>query len=144
MFGWPSDDKAGGEKVVLALTFASIPKAGVFDTDRRIEWPDNEDHSLEAFLKYAEAIKDKYLKLKASEIRVTFDRQNRAKVDFIDFPSAISRRSSRPIRSRPSRRPTGIRSRPTSAAAMTRFSTTCRGFSARSITRRSSTTSRSR
>ena len=33
MFGFPSDDKAGGEKIVLALTFASIPQAGVFDTD---------------------------------------------------------------------------------------------------------------
>ena len=26
MFGFPSDDKAGGEKVVLALTFASVPE----------------------------------------------------------------------------------------------------------------------
>jgi len=96
MFGWPSDDSAGGEKVVLALTFASVPKAGVFDTDmlykikldpdRRIVRPDREDHSLDAFLKYADAVKDKYLKLKASEIRVTFGRENRAKVDFIDFP----------------------------------------------------------
>ena len=33
MFGFPSDDKKDGEKVVVALTFASIPKAGVFDTD---------------------------------------------------------------------------------------------------------------
>ena len=33
IFGFPSDDKAGGEKVVLALTFASVPKAGTFDTD---------------------------------------------------------------------------------------------------------------
>src|SRR5215218_4350742 len=33
MFGWPADDTAGGEKVILALTFASIPKAGVFDAD---------------------------------------------------------------------------------------------------------------
>src|SRR5207245_2737652 len=33
LFGFPSDDTAGGEKVVVALTFASIPKTGVFDTD---------------------------------------------------------------------------------------------------------------
>src|SRR4051812_44080477 len=33
MFGFPSSDKTGGEKVVLALTFASVPKTGVFDTD---------------------------------------------------------------------------------------------------------------
>ena len=96
MFGWPSDDKAGGEKVVLALTFASIPRAGVFDTDllykikidpdRRATPPDKADHSLEAILKYADAIKDKYLRLRAAEVRVTFDKDNRAKVAFIDFP----------------------------------------------------------
>src|SRR4030095_11726766 len=33
LFGWPSDDTTGGEKVVVALTFAPIPQAGVFDTD---------------------------------------------------------------------------------------------------------------
>ena len=33
MFGYPSDDTDGGEKVVLALTFAAVPEAGVFDTD---------------------------------------------------------------------------------------------------------------
>src|SRR3989442_1321481 len=32
LFGFPSDDQAGGEKVVVALTFASVPRAGVFDT----------------------------------------------------------------------------------------------------------------
>jgi hypothetical protein len=33
LFGFPSDDTAGGEKVVIALTFASVPATGVFDTD---------------------------------------------------------------------------------------------------------------
>src|ERR1044071_10428628 len=33
MFGWPADDKSHGDRVVLALTFASVPKAGVFDHD---------------------------------------------------------------------------------------------------------------
>src|SRR5260370_11028745 len=33
IFGFPSNDRAGGEKVVVALTFASVPSAGVFDTD---------------------------------------------------------------------------------------------------------------
>src|SRR5262249_4335253 len=33
IFGWPADDTTGGEKVVIALTFASVPKAGVFDSD---------------------------------------------------------------------------------------------------------------
>ena len=33
MFGYPSDDTDGGEKVVIALTFAAVPQTGVFDTD---------------------------------------------------------------------------------------------------------------
>src|SRR5713226_343053 len=33
LFGYPSDDKTGGQRVVVMLTFASVPKAGVFDTD---------------------------------------------------------------------------------------------------------------
>src|SRR4051794_14197681 len=67
IFGWPSDDVAGGEKVVIALTFASIPKTGVFDSDMlyRIlvaptprEAPElGDDAGLEVVLKYFEAIK---------------------------------------------------------------------------------------
>jgi hypothetical protein len=96
MFGWPSDDKSNGEKVVLALTFASVPKTGIFDTDllykikidpdRRAVWPDKVDHSLETILKYAESLKDRYLQHKGAEIRVTFDKENRANISFIDFP----------------------------------------------------------
>ena len=33
MFGYPSDDTDGGEKVLIALTFAAVPQTGVFDTD---------------------------------------------------------------------------------------------------------------
>jgi hypothetical protein len=33
MFGFPSDNSEGGEKVVIALTFASVPETGVLDTD---------------------------------------------------------------------------------------------------------------
>jgi len=33
MFGYPSPDRSDGERVVIALTFASVPTAGVFDTD---------------------------------------------------------------------------------------------------------------
>src|SRR5207245_1197388 len=33
LFGWPSDDTSGGEKVVIALTFASVPEAGTLDPD---------------------------------------------------------------------------------------------------------------
>jgi hypothetical protein len=99
MFGFPSDDTASGEKVVLALTFASVPKTGVFDRDMlyrvrldpdpRVAPPVKGD-DLDALLKYAAAVKDKYLRLKASEVRVTFDANNRAKIDFIDFPGVAS------------------------------------------------------
>ena len=33
LFGFPSDDTTGGDKVVIALTFAPVPETGVFDTD---------------------------------------------------------------------------------------------------------------
>ena len=62
LFGFPSDDTTGGEKVVIALTFASVPETGVFDTDMlyriqitahpRVALPSKDDHSLEALLKY--------------------------------------------------------------------------------------------
>jgi hypothetical protein len=96
LFGFPSDDAAGGEKVVIALTFASIPKTGVFDTDMlyrirlsadpRVTAPAKGDQSLAAWLSYADAVRAKYLNLKAAEIRVTVDHDNRAHVTFIDFP----------------------------------------------------------
>ncbi|NOT12921.1 MAG: DUF4331 family protein [Methylococcaceae bacterium] len=97
MFGFPGDDKANGEKVVVALTFASIPKAGVFDTDLlyRIQFdPDPraslsmaDKGTLTAVLDYAKAVGKKYVNFKPSEVRVTFNRNNQAKLDFIGFPN---------------------------------------------------------
>src|SRR5712692_6354551 len=96
LYGFPSDDAAGGEKVVIALTFASVPATGVFDPDLlyrilispdpRIAPPLKDDASLEGILKYFEAIKDKYLGLKPSEVRVTVGKNNRAKVELLRFP----------------------------------------------------------
>src|ERR1700737_3069817 len=97
IFGFPSDDAAGGEKVVIALTFAAVPETGVFDTDMlyriqitahpRVVRPSKDDHSLGALLKYFDAVRDKYLgDLQALEVRVTVDQTNRAKVDFLNFP----------------------------------------------------------
>ncbi|MDD1611945.1 MAG: hypothetical protein LUQ57_02265, partial [Methylococcaceae bacterium] len=96
LFGFPSDDKADGEKVVVALTFASIPKAGEFDTDllyRVFFDPDprtgpvmGDEHSLASLLKYTAAVGKKYINYKPAEVRVTFNKQNQAQVDFIDFP----------------------------------------------------------
>jgi len=95
LFGFPSDDRTGGEKVVMALTFASVPKAGVFDPDmlyrlriypnERVVRPSRDDHDLDSLLKYFEAVKAKYLLAKPAEIRVVADREGRARVNFIDF-----------------------------------------------------------
>ena len=94
LFGFPTDD---GQSVVIALTFASIPQAGVFDTDMlyrilispdpRVARPAQEDQSLKSLLRYFDAIKERYLgPSKAAEIRVTVDQSQRATVKFIDFP----------------------------------------------------------
>ncbi len=97
LFGFPSPDAEGGEKVVIALTFASVPEAGTFDTDMlyrilvspdpRVARSSDEDHSLKGLLRYFDAVKEKYLgPSKAAEIRVTVDQSQRATVKFIDFP----------------------------------------------------------
>ena len=67
LYGFPSDDVVGGEKVVVALTFASVPATGVFDPDvlyriliapnPRIAPPLKDDASLDGILKYFQAIK---------------------------------------------------------------------------------------
>src|SRR5258706_9877973 len=70
MFGWPADDKSHGDRVVLALTFASVPRAGVFDHDMlyRIRVhanprvaSDSELNALDNFLQYVDAVGHKYL-----------------------------------------------------------------------------------
>jgi hypothetical protein len=99
LFGFPSDDTTGGEKVVIALTFASVPETGVLDTDMlyrilmhaspRVFWPAQGDHTLEALAKYFDALKDKYLpELRPPEIRVTVDQTGQATVKFINFPGS--------------------------------------------------------
>jgi len=96
IFGWPADDTAGGDRVVIALTFASVPKTGVFDPDMlyriliaptpRVAPQLKDDDSLEAVLKFFEAIKTKYASLRPAEVRVTVDTDGRAKVNFLGFP----------------------------------------------------------
>lgn len=98
LFGFPSPNTDGGEKVVIALTFASIPSTGVFDTDmlyRILVSPDprvvglsKDEHTLKGLLRYFDAIKERFLgPSRASEIRVTVDQSQRATVKFIDFPA---------------------------------------------------------
>src|SRR6478672_5815647 len=95
LFGYPSPDQSDGERVVIALTFASVPTAGVFDTDMlyrllvttggRVAWPSN-DWSLEALLGYVGAVKDKYLgELRPAEVRVRAGADGEARVDFVNF-----------------------------------------------------------
>lgn len=97
LFGFPSNDPSGGEKAVIALTMASVPDTGVFDTDMlyriqmvatpRASWPDSEEQSLTTLFKYFSAVKDKYLGIfKAAEIRVTIGASGQAQVAFLRFP----------------------------------------------------------
>lgn len=94
LFGWPADDREGGERVILALTFAPVPGTGKLDPDMlyriRID-PDPrparmKGEGLDDFLKYAKAVADKYLRLKAAEVRVKVDAEGQAHLDFIGFP----------------------------------------------------------
>src|ERR1043165_247193 len=97
LYGFPSDDAAGGEKVVIALTFASVPGTGVFDPDLlyrilispepRVAPPMKGGVDLDGVLKYFNSIKDKYLGLKPDQVRVTVGQDNRAKVELLGFPS---------------------------------------------------------
>ena len=97
LYGFPSDDATGGEKVVIALTFASVPGTGIFDADLlyrilispdpRIAPPMKGGADLDGILKYFNSIKDKYLGLKPSQVRVTVGQGNRAKVELLGFPS---------------------------------------------------------
>ncbi|HJP95390.1 MAG TPA: hypothetical protein VJ875_25810 [Pyrinomonadaceae bacterium] len=99
LFGFPSADTDGGEKVVIALTFASVPATGVFDTDMlyriqisgdpRVGGTGEDEHTLKGLLRYFDALKEKYLgPSKAAEIRVTVDQNHQATVKFINFPGA--------------------------------------------------------
>jgi hypothetical protein len=95
MFGWPSAD---GKNVILALTFASVPKAGVFDTDmlyrihinadpRPAPPAPGESWDLGKLLAYSDAVAAKYLHLKGAEVRVRADAAQAVHIDFINFPS---------------------------------------------------------
>lgn len=95
IFGYPSTDTSNGEAVVVQLTFAPIPKTGVFDPDlmykihmAAAERPSDYkgDHTLEGMISYVDAIKENYLNFETGVIKVSFNDKNQARVDFIDFP----------------------------------------------------------
>src|ERR1043166_891952 len=94
LFGFPTNN---GETALLALTFASSPKAGELDSDMlyrllmtshpRAIFPHHGEVSFESILGYFDAVKDKYLgELNAAEVRVTVREDQRALVKFIGFP----------------------------------------------------------
>jgi hypothetical protein len=97
IFGFPADDESGGEKVVIALTFASVPSAGVLDPDMlyririypgpRPAPPLEGDPGIEALLAHLDAIKEKYLHARPAEVRVTVDGSGKAALRFIGFPA---------------------------------------------------------
>ena len=70
LFGFPSDDTEGGEKVVVALTFAAVLGPGS-DSDmlyrlqiapgRRVARDARSGETLEGMLKYLDAVKEKCL-----------------------------------------------------------------------------------
>lgn len=100
MFGFPSDETDGGEKIVIALTFASVPETGVLDSDmlyrlqlychpRVVRPSEEEERSLATLARYVEAVRERYFgEFRPSEIRVTVDPGNRATIRFENFPGA--------------------------------------------------------
>jgi hypothetical protein len=97
LFGFPAADATAGEKAVIALTMASVPDTGVFDSDMlyrvqmvaspRSTWPGTEEETIGTLLKYFESVKDKYFGIfKAAEIRVKVDAAGQANLMFLRFP----------------------------------------------------------
>lgn len=95
IFGYPSSDKSNGEAVVVQLTFAPVPKTGVFDTDlmykihldaspRISDYKGKQD--LETVIDYLESIKETYFNFNAPLIKVTSNDKNQARADFLGFP----------------------------------------------------------
>jgi Domain of unknown function (DUF4331) len=94
LFGYPADDDINGEAVVIALTFAPVPDAGVLDSDLlyRIQIvphprvPHRTDWSLKAMLRYASAVGEKFFgNYRAADIRVAVNDQGMAHLAFSGF-----------------------------------------------------------
>lgn len=96
-FGFPSGASgASEERVTLGLTFAPLPKTGVFDPDllyrilvapgQRLSSSFKGDPGLTNYVTHLLAIKNKYVALAPAEVRVTVDKNNQAHIDFIGFP----------------------------------------------------------
>jgi hypothetical protein len=94
IFGYPGNG-ADDETLVVQLTFAPMPKTGVFDRDLmykihldaapRISDYQHEE-SLEGMIKFFDAAKAQYFNFNTAEIKVSFNADNEARVDFSGFP----------------------------------------------------------
>ncbi len=95
IFGYPSTDNSQGDAVVVQLTFAPVPKTGVFDPDlmykihldaspRIGDYRGKED--IDTVIDYLDSIKETYFNFNAPVIKVTFNDNNQARVDFLGFP----------------------------------------------------------
>jgi hypothetical protein len=95
LFGFPSDDRSGREHVVVALTFASVPRAGVFDTDmlyrlrfyatERVQRLGGDDRDVDSMVEALRTVKAKYFHPRPAEVRVVADGTGRARIEFVDF-----------------------------------------------------------
>jgi hypothetical protein len=96
MFGYPADDKTGGEKVVLALTFADAPATGKLDSDilyrirlyatPRPVRPTGTDRSIAAYGEYVKALKQRFDTASGAEVRVASNATGQTKLSFVGFP----------------------------------------------------------
>lgn len=92
IFGYPSAD---GNNLIVQLTFAPLPKTGVFDKEMlykihldaapRIGDFAGEE-TLEGMIAHFEALKHQFLDFKTAHIKVAFNDTNQAKVVFTGFP----------------------------------------------------------
>jgi len=96
MFGYPADDKTGGEKVVLALTFADAPATGKLDPDLlyrilvypspRPVRPSSWNQSVGSYLSFLKAVDQRFDTWSHAEVRVTTNGKGQAKLSFVGFP----------------------------------------------------------
>ena len=106
--------------------------------------PASEEWSLQTVLDYFDAVKDQYLGLKPFEVRVRTEGENRAKIDFIDFPGGAVSQVIDTNQSVTLKAPDGSDINVFVGGRDDAFFNDLPGSSARSTTRRSSTRCRRR
>jgi hypothetical protein len=95
LFGFPSSDASGSERIVTALTFAPVPAVGRLDPGllyrlRIVPAPrpaPGDDLTLEGMLAHFEAIRANSQRAAASEVRLVADGEGTARVSFHGFPA---------------------------------------------------------